>query len=199
MAVYKDLANPIRRFPKSWLIQLELVLQRAGSAETRDSPRAKSEILFVLISQLGYKYFNLISRLFPTFVKSFEHSILDVSQGLNIQSETRLSDCGDGMWANGGTRMGGRTPLPLAHSSQILPGMKVRMKSGHWDGQSDLKVTVKGTRPSALGMSDPVMESLEILGTPEFSNLWRVEGYEGENDEKVVKKDEKQWKIMKKW
>ena len=55
------------------------------------------------------------------------------------------------------------------------------------------------TRPSALGMSDPVMESLEILGTPEFSNLWRVEGYEGENDEKVVKKDEKQWKIMKKW
>ena len=42
--------------------------------------------------------------------------------------------------------MGGRTPLPLAHSSQILPGMKVRMKSGHWDGQSDLKVTVKGTR-----------------------------------------------------
>ena len=41
--------------------------------------------------------------------------------------------------------MGGRT-LPLAHSSQILPGMKVRMKSGHWDGQSDLKVTVKGTR-----------------------------------------------------
>ena len=48
-------------------------------------------------------------------------------------------------------------------------------------------------------MSDPVMESLEILGTPEFSNLWRVEGYEGENDEKVVKNDEKQWKIMKKW
>ena len=55
------------------------------------------------------------------------------------------------------------------------------------------------TRPSALGMSDPVMESLEILGTPEFSNLWRVEGDEGENDEKVVKKDEKQWQIMKKW
>ena len=27
------------------------------------------------------------------------------------------------------------------------------------------------TRPSALGMSDPVMESLEILGAPEFSNL----------------------------
>ena len=48
-------------------------------------------------------------------------------------------------------------------------------------------------------MSDPVMESLEILGTPEFSNLWRVEGDEGENDEKVVKKDEKLWKIMKKW
>ena len=48
-------------------------------------------------------------------------------------------------------------------------------------------------------MSDPVMESLEILGTPEFSNLWRVEGDKGENDEKVVKKDEKLWKIMKKW
>ena len=80
------------------------------------------------------------------YVKSFEHSILDVSQGLNIQSETRLSDCGDGMWANGGTRMGGRTPLPLAHSSQILPGMKVRMKSGHRDGQSDWKVPVKATR-----------------------------------------------------
>ena len=47
-------------------------------------------------------------------------------------------------------------------------------------------------------MSDPVMESLEILGTPEFSNLWRVEGDEGENDEQVVKKDEKQWEIMKK-
>ena len=60
-------------------------------------------------------------------------------------------------------------------------------------------VVLLETRPSALGMSDPVMESLEILGTPEFSNLWRVEGYEGENDEKVVKKDEKQWKIMKKW
>ena len=57
----------------------------------------------------------------------------------------------------------------------------------------------KETRPSALGMSDPVIESLEILGTPEFSNLWRVEGDEGENDEKVVKKDEKLWKIMKKW
>jgi len=55
------------------------------------------------------------------------------------------------------------------------------------------------TRPSALGMSDPVMESLEILGAPEFSNLWRVEGDEGEIDEKVVKKDEKLWKIMKKW
>jgi len=48
-------------------------------------------------------------------------------------------------------------------------------------------------------MSDPVMESLEILGAPEFSNLWRVEGDEGEIDEKVVKKDEKLWKIMKKW
>ena len=55
------------------------------------------------------------------------------------------------------------------------------------------------TRPSALGMSDPVMESLEILGAPEFSNLWRVEGDEGEIDEKVVKKDDKLWKIMKKW
>jgi len=55
------------------------------------------------------------------------------------------------------------------------------------------------TRPSALGMSDPVMESLEILGAPEFSNLWRVEGDEGEIDEKVVKKDEKLWTIMKKW
>jgi len=43
------------------------------------------------------------------------------------------------------------------------------------------------------------MESLEILGAPEFSNLWRVEGDEGEIDEKVVKKDEKLWKIMKKW
>ena len=41
--------------------------------------------------------------------------------------------------------MGGRT-LPLAHSSQILPGMKVRMKSGHRDGQSDWKVPVKATR-----------------------------------------------------
>ena len=48
-------------------------------------------------------------------------------------------------------------------------------------------------------MSDPVMESLEILGAPEFSNLWRVEGDEGEIDEKVVKKDEKLWTIMKKW
>ena len=55
------------------------------------------------------------------------------------------------------------------------------------------------TRPSALGMSDPVMESLEILGAPEFSNLWRVEVDEGEIDEKVVKKDEKLWTIMKKW
>ena len=55
------------------------------------------------------------------------------------------------------------------------------------------------TRPSALGMSDPVMESLEILGAPEFSNLWRVEGDEGEIDEIVVKKDEKLWTIMKKW
>ena len=55
------------------------------------------------------------------------------------------------------------------------------------------------TRPSALGMSDPVMESLEILGAPEFSNLWRVEGDEGEIDEKVVKKDEQLWTIMKKW
>ena len=45
-------------------------------------------------------------------------------------------------------------------------------------------------------MSDPVMESLEILGTPEFSNLWRVEGDEGENDEKVVKDDDKRWKMM---
>ena len=62
-----------------------------------------------------------------------------------------------------------------------------------------MEMEMMKTRPSALGMSDPVMESLEILGTPEFSNLWRVEGYEGENDEKVVKKDEKQWKIMKKW
>ena len=48
-------------------------------------------------------------------------------------------------------------------------------------------------------MSDPVMESLEILGAPEFCNLWRVEGDEGEIDEKVVKKDEKLWIIMKKW
>ena len=32
-------------------------------------------------------------------------------------------------------------------------------------------VKVPITRPSALGMSDPVMESLEILGAPEFSNL----------------------------
>ena len=55
------------------------------------------------------------------------------------------------------------------------------------------------TRPSALGMSDPVMESLEILGAPEFSNLWRVEVDEGEIDEKVVKKDEQLWTIMKKW
>ena len=48
-------------------------------------------------------------------------------------------------------------------------------------------------------MSDPVMESLEVLGTPEFSNLWRVEGDEGENDEKVVKKDEKLLKNHEKW
>ena len=45
-------------------------------------------------------------------------------------------------------------------------------------------------------MSDPVMESLEILGTPEFSNLWRVDGDVGEIDEKVVKKDETLWTIM---
>ena len=48
-------------------------------------------------------------------------------------------------------------------------------------------------------MSDPVMESLEILGATEFSNLWRVEVDEGEIDEKVVKKDEQLWTIMKKW
>merc|ERR1712037_265443 len=53
-----------------------------------------------------------------------------------------------------------------------------------------LQPAVLETRPSALGMSDPVMESLEILGTPEFSNLRRVEGDEGEIDEKVVKKGE---------
>ena len=48
-------------------------------------------------------------------------------------------------------------------------------------------------------MSDPVMESLEILGAPEFSNLWRVEGDEGEIDEKVVKKDEKLWTIRERF
>ena len=53
------------------------------------------------------------------------------------------------------------------------------------------------TRPSALGMSDPVMESLEILGAPEFSNLWRVEVDEGEIDEKVVKKDENYEQLWK--
>ena len=53
------------------------------------------------------------------------------------------------------------------------------------------------TRPSALGMSDPVMESLEILGAPEFSSLWRVEGDEGEIDEKVVKKDENYEQLWK--
>ena len=33
------------------------------------------------------------------------------------------------------------------------------------------KGKIPPTRPSALGMSDPAMESLEILRTPEFSNL----------------------------
>ena len=77
-----------------------------------------------------------------------------------------------------------------------MPGWTLALKS---IATLPCLMSVSKTRPSALGMSDPVMESLEILGTPEFSNLWRVEGYEGENDEKVVKKDEKQWKIMKKW
>ena len=30
------------------------------------------------------------------------------------------------------------------------------------------------TRPSALGMSDPVMESLEILETQEFPNILKI-------------------------
>ena len=38
------------------------------------------------------------------------------------------------------------------------------------------------TRPSALGMSDPVMESQEIKETQEFPSIQNVEG--GEEDER---------------
>ena len=38
----------------------------------------------------------------------------------------------------------------------------------------------KRTRPSALGMSDPVMEFLEILETQEFPNIFKIlKGTEG--------------------
>ena len=79
----------------------------------------------------------------------------------------------------------------------MLAHLKTSETVLHVEENSSLSLCL--TRPSALGMSDPVMESLEILGAPEFSNLWRVEVDEGEIDEKVVKKDEKLWTIMKKW
>ena len=41
------------------------------------------------------------------------------------------------------------------------------------------------TRPSALGISDPVMEPLENLGTPEFPRILKTfEGHEGDAGDK---------------
>ena len=49
-------------------------------------------------------------------------------------------------------------------------------------------VTAFETRPSALGMSDPVMEFLEILETQEFPNIFKIlKGTEGTKRAKKTK------------
>ena len=84
------------------------------------------------------------------FVKSKQIQENKSKKSEESEREMRVSSCGGhAVSAEGG-------------QSSCSNPVKLRLKK---------KEKTMTTRPSALGMSDPVMESLEILGTPDFSNL----------------------------